>query len=312
VIQDDQITSEAAAWFAAQRRGPMSVEEREQFDAWRSDWRNQAALDEMHQLWGEISSLRSISPPVRRSPLVRRAAAAIFWLGVAGFAAWSVAGGNVFAQSVHTEIGEQSTTTLGDGSVVALNVVTRVDYRIGAARRQVWLKDGEAMFFVQKDEAKPFIVHAGDYDIRATGTAFNVLHRDGMTEIAVSEGSVVVQSQAALGANARTVSVVAGQKLVLRSHAPTKRDLEPATPSSIAEWRMRAITYEDASIGDIVKDVNRFYPRPLTVTDPALAQRRVTLRLQVEDRDRTLGALAAMLGVTIHRTADTDVLANGV
>lgn len=49
---------EAARWFAALRRGVMSVEEREAFEEWRRDRQNRVAFAEIERNWQELELLR--------------------------------------------------------------------------------------------------------------------------------------------------------------------------------------------------------------------------------------------------------------
>ena len=77
---------------------------------------------------------------------------------------------------------------------------------------------------------------------------------------------------------------------------------------SIAEWRLRVVDYEDTSVGAVVQDLNRFFDRPIVLGDQALAGRRVTLRLQVEDRERTVQTLAKLLGAQVRRGDGEDLL----
>jgi transmembrane sensor len=308
---------EAAKWFSAQRRGAMSFEERTQFDAWRADGQNQTALDSMHELWGELSGLKGVpAPAVQRRRTFPLALAASLVIAVAG-AALLFSSGLFFRPSVRTAVGEQRVTTLPDGSVVNLNVATRLEYRVGADRRDVTLADGEALFFVHKDTSRPFTVRAGDYEVRALGTAFNVRERDSALQIAVLEGSVSVQPLAGSHSGAELVRLTAGQKVSLpegaRGDAERQAYLHPPAVEQVpvqemAEWRLRTVTYEDASIAEIVADLNRFFPRRLEVSDPNLARRRVTLRLQVADRERTLQTLSALLGVRIRNDRDADAI----
>jgi ferric-dicitrate binding protein FerR (iron transport regulator) len=55
----DDMSREAAAarWFAAQRRGVMSIEEREALDHWRRDGRNAAAMADIERRWEMLKSL---------------------------------------------------------------------------------------------------------------------------------------------------------------------------------------------------------------------------------------------------------------
>lgn len=297
---DDTTREEAAGWFAALRRGPMSLDERSAFDAWRSDPKNQAALAGMHELWGEVSALRElgVAAPNPSRPARR-------WAAVAASLAVMVGGAGVallhpFGHTIRTHVGEQRTASLDDGSVVGLNVATKVSYDITPERRSVRMDDGEAVFFVKKD-ARPFLVRAGDYQIRGAGT-FNIRCRDGDIDVAVTDGVLTIADLH----GRKVADLSAGQRLRMGPDgAPV---VTPVPVSSIAEWRLRIVGYEDATVGEVAEDLSRFYDRPIEVDDPQLAARRVTLRLQVEDRERTLQTLGDLLGAQIERGPRADLL----
>ena len=308
---DETTREEAATWFAALRRGPMAVEERQAFDAWRADPRKQAALDGMHELWGEVSAVRElgVAAPAPRPSLGRMAA---------GIAAGAVLTAGVLTLAVNppgghrlrTDVGEQRIENLPDGSVLGLNVVTKASYRVTPGKREVRLADGEAVFFVRKDATRPFVVRAGDYEIRAIGTAFNVRCRDRLVDVAVMDGSVLVRALSGPNAGREIARLPAGQRLRLGEAdslvtAPTPT---PIAPRNIAEWRLRIVGYEDASVAMVVEDLNRFYERPVEIADPRLAARRVTMRLQVEDRERTLRTLGDLIGADVERGGEADRL----
>lgn len=312
----DERREQAAAWFARQRRVAMSIEERAEFDAWRADPQNLAALNAMHELWGEMVGLKEAR--LRRAPArqPRRATAIVaasVALAAASLVTFSLVQPLAFAQSERTAIGEQRTKTLPDGSVVNLNVLTRIDYRMAARRRDVRLEDGQALFVVHKDAKRPFFVRAGNYEIRSVGTEFDVRLRDGAAEISVQEGIVLVRAVAGVRAGQVVARLLAGQKLDLPAASsadttPPPR-LETVPVQSIAEWRLRAVSYEDVSVGEVVTDLNRYFPRPIEIADPALARRRVTIRLQVSDREETLRTLSALLAARVSPGDDADVLA---
>lgn len=71
--------------------------------------------------------------------------------------------------------GSLASATLPDGTVVRLNAGSSLTYTTdyGRKERPVTLI-GEAFFQVHTDPRKPFVVHAGNLSIVATGTAFNV------------------------------------------------------------------------------------------------------------------------------------------
>lgn len=96
--------------------------------------------------------------------------------------------------------------TLPDGSVVHLNVGSRLHYdkkKFNVKNREVWLV-GEAFFEVTKNPEKPFLVHGDEITTTVKGTSFNVKAypgtqtnvvsvRDGRVEVStVKDGTLAV------------------------------------------------------------------------------------------------------------------------
>ena len=94
--------------------------------------------------------------------------------------------------------GEKSCLRLPDGSKVWANSCTTLEYddRFGMDNRNIKLK-GEAYFEVAKNKDVPFIVHTSDIQVRAVGTAFNVLAYPSDSQVLTTlyEGKVAVNSK---------------------------------------------------------------------------------------------------------------------
>ncbi len=287
----------------------MSLDERQAFDAWRSHPLHQAALNRMHEVWGELSNVgEMVSAPRRRaSGGGRRAAlAAALVMGLV----LSVSAGAVWRldrTSTETGVGEQRSQELPDGSIVALNVLTRARYDLNNHERVVNLKEGEATFVVRKDPERPFLVRAAGYEVRAVGTAFNVRNRDSSLDVAVKEGVVEVRR---LSGGGKPILLRAGQRFQVRDTSEhTLRHVKISTvpTTSVDEWRQRVLTYEDAPVDQVIRDLNRFYERPVSA-DPSLGRRHVTLRLVIDDRADTVQRLAALLDADIRDAGREDRL----
>lgn len=287
----------------------MSLEERQAFDVWRSHPLHQAALNRMHEVWGELSTVGEMVPAPRRRASVRGRRAAIAAVLVLGLAV-SMSAAVVWRldrTSSETGVGEQRSQELPDGSIVALNVVTRARYDLNDRERVVNLKEGEATFVVRKDPARPFLVRAGGYEVRAIGTAFNVRNRDRSLDVAVKEGVVEVRRQAG---GAKPVLLRAGQRFHVQDTAELTQKharISNISPTSVDEWRQRVLTYEDAPVDQVVRDLNRFYERPVSA-DPSLGRRRVTLRLVIDDRADTVQRLAVLLDADVRDAGREDHL----
>lgn len=311
-MQADEDRDEAAAgWFATLRGGPMSLERRMAFDRWRADPANQRALEEMQTAWDAASILKQAPARSQRDRPPR-------WAALAAALALVVLGAGVLGMlsrqepaRIVTAVGEQRTQELTDGSVVAVNVASRLRIVDGEDARVVALEDGEAAFFVRSEADRPFIVQAGDYELRAMGTAFNVRLRGDVLEVAVSEGRVAVCTQGADPSQALAI-VNAGEVVRLPAAAlagvATAVTPELIAPARVAEWRMRVVTYRDASVSDVVDDLNRFFARPLRIADPELAARRLTVRLEVADRQSAVNILTRMLDARIEPERRADML----
>ena len=89
--------------------------------------------------------------------------------------------------------GQITTITLSDGTVVHLNADSRIEYPavFYGNERRVRL-EGEAIFDVEHDERKPFIVETFRYDVRVLGTKFDVVAEEdeGLFSTALLEGKV--------------------------------------------------------------------------------------------------------------------------
>lgn len=301
----------AAAWLAAQRRSVMSIEERAAFEAWKQDPENLKALNAMQALWDEMAGLKGDRQPAPVADAPRRAqgrsarlAAAVATAAVVlGTISYYASAPLAFASSASTGVGEQRSRTLPDGSVVSLNVATRLEYRMHARSRDVRLREGQALFTVEKDRARPFLVLVGDYQVRAVGTVFDVRLRNGEAQVSVQEGQVAITRIKGPGTGQVVADLTAGQKLDLSGAAssqPASVVVRPVAAQEVGEWRLRTLAYQDAPVSEVVSDLNRFFPDPVVIRDPALANRRVTLRLQVSDRATTLTTLDALLGVKVE------------
>jgi transmembrane sensor len=95
--------------------------------------------------------------------------------------------------------GKRIQLSLSDGSVVSLNSGSYFKFPqqfiSSAKERKVFLR-GEAFFDVSKDKNHPFVVEAGEIDVKVLGTKFNVSAYQNDDEIATTlvEGSVLVNS----------------------------------------------------------------------------------------------------------------------
>jgi transmembrane sensor len=217
-------TDEATQWWSRLgTKAPADVSEtdRQEFTQWLRESPLHVAelLQVAHvhdtlerfKLWDEISvSPEEIAANVIPLSQFKRPAAArpprtIPWVVAAGVSLIAVAAGWLALRSgattIETDRAERREVVLKDGSVVNLEPETALRVNLGRQQRYIVLARGRALFHVAKDPTRPFIVHAGDTDVRAVGTIFGVEETGQNIIVTVSEGKVGVISPVALAAS---------------------------------------------------------------------------------------------------------------
>jgi len=200
---------------------------------------------------------------------------------------------NFRAPTYAAAIGEQRSLTFADGSTVELNSRSKIVVRYSKQERRVELLQGQALFRVAKDVARPFIVKTGATLVRAVGTEFDVYQKREDTVVTVVEGRVAIMTShaaaladhdvpaAALGPRQSNLEfpaiapgqignilVAAGEQLTV-----TPKRIQIAEHPNIASataWTQRQLIFESASLADVADEFNRYNERQLIVGDPRL------------------------------------------
>lgn len=102
-------------------------------------------------------------------------------------------------QEISTPKGSRSQLVLIDGTKVWLNADSKLIYpsKFSDNEREVKLI-GEAYFDVKTNKEKPFYVRAGEINVKATGTSFNVKNYpdENLIETTLLEGKVIIERAA--------------------------------------------------------------------------------------------------------------------
>jgi transmembrane sensor len=178
-----------------------------------------------------------------------------------------------FSGSYSTGIGEQRTVQLLDGSTVELNARSAIQVHLTERQRDVTLLEGQALFRVAKDKQRPFVVRAGDAQVRAVGTEFDVYKKQAATVVTVVEGRVETYDERD-GPGTAAIVLSAGEQLTVLPHAVTK---PMRTDTSIATaWVQKRLIFEETPLSDVAEEFNRYNRRPLTIEDGQLENLRIS------------------------------------
>jgi transmembrane sensor len=352
-----QILDEASTWFVELSEGEVNVSAREEFTTWlRKSPEHVRAFLQIAAVWEDapllgnrkpldidalLTSARFGSNVVPLGPdaaqrrtkrskhrrdeglrqPVRRVLAATILAVAVGAGLWVQWHRGVYA----TGIGETRWVTLADGSTIELNAESRIRVRITEKERSVDLLQGQALFHVTKNAARPFVVHSGAAQITDVGTEFDVHRRQADTVVTVLEGRVAVRTVLAvqdvsssplsvgspkfdmtmpshLDARALGTVITAGEQVDLRPHAPPRpihADVAAATA-----WTRQTLIFNAAPLSEVVAQYNLYHERELVIKDPGLADYHVSGMFSATDGAALVTFLRQQPTITVHETDD--------
>ncbi len=175
------------------------------------------------------------------------------------------------------------------------------------------LVQGEAHFAVAKDPARPFVVTAGNVEVRAVGTAFAVECLPRRINIVVTEGTVAVDRPGAESGAADRVLVNAGNGLMVPAgDAPVAALRTEALPPAELErrlmWLGPRLELSGTPLAAAVAAFNRENTLQLAVDDPALAQMRMSGIFRADNVDGFVRLLTSNYGVQAERVAENKIV----
>lgn len=202
---------------------------------------------------------------------------------------------------------------LPDGSVVWLNSGSVITYGedFMESKREVYLQ-GEAYFDIKHNAEHPFIVHAGNVDIKVLGTAFNVqAYKDeDKVETTLINGKIKVQ---VAGNPDKSFVLKPNEKLtVAMDLAQTAKKLKRLQPPMIKKvqfkveelnypdqtaplkeiaWLKDKLVFQNERFDELTKSLERRYDVNIIFQDPSLKTERLNGIFKNEDIRKALKIL---------------------
>jgi len=345
-LTEEQIRSavaeQAGEWFVANRAGQLDHEDRVAFVAWlraspvhveeylgvaliardlpavTSDW--DVPLEPLIAQARAGEEIVSLEPPVaRHQPPVQRswifrgrtlaAAATCATVVLSAGVLWWVRDGQLLGlpKTYQTAHGEQRPLRLPDGSVLHLNTDSSVTVRYSGAERVVDVDRGEALFQVAHEDRRRFRVAAGEAQVLAVGTEFDVYRKRSTTVVTVVEGQVAVftgatappTNEGTLPRQAQRVN--AGYQVRVDAGVMSAQPM-PADLRQALAWMQRRIVFEQRPLGEVAEEFNRYGRVPLTIDDAELRALPVSGVFDAYDTDSFATFLGTLDGVKVERT----------
>ena len=203
-----------------------------------------------------------------------------------------------------TEIGEQRRVSLPDGSFVDLNTQSRLRVSYSDEFRDLRLLEGEAMFDVAKDPARPFRVFTEKAIIQAIGTQFNVYDVGDEITVTVVEGVVSItqtlddpdttpEGGAAAAELFEPVEVSVGYQARLGQNVGKVKLVAMEVEKAIA-WQNRRLIFDNWSLQSVINEFNRYNDPPLLIDDAELESLPISGVFAADDRGSFVQYLGQM------------------
>ncbi len=307
---------EAANWFSLLMQTSIENEELDAYQTWCRVPENLAAykrIDEFSRLARSLRDdpqMRTATQEARtRRPKPSTWLQRLFarpergWgsgLAFAGVIAAAVLGVKVLGPTYQTPIGGQRHVQLADGTRVQLNTDTALKVRFGGGVRRVDLIRGQAFFDVAHNAALPFIVTAGDTEVRAIGTRFDVRREPESVKIVLAQGKVSVTER---GVAAASWTLSPGQAVTTGGKAPVARAV-PADLALETDWTTGRLTFRDTPLDEAVQEINRYSRRKIVLGPGAPPHGRVNGTFPVGQPEDFLAVMTTLYGLQAERRFD--------
>ncbi len=242
----------------------------------------------LRALHGRITPVRQLTARSRTISL--RAAAAIAILAIAAAALLLLPDSSRHLANAGRMPAQY---TLPDGTLLTLQGGSEVIYDTkdyGAESRRVTLT-GQGFFRVQPNSAHPFLVSNGHSELRVTGTEFNLRSNDLVMEVEVSEGSVV------LSTDAGSISVAALECGQAKPGEPLQHTESPNLNHHA--WRTGELKFDHTPIAEVLSYFAANWDIQCAWADGQACQYPVSGNYRSQDFTAVLADIAKLGGLTL-------------
>lgn len=324
-FDDGRVAEEAARWFARLQGEAATGDDWLAFERWlRSSPARAQAYERLEGLWVDldyapvarelgglplVAARRRTPAPRPSQDQDRRRAWLVAGAAIAASALVAIGVGlrspGVTTETYRTAPGETRQITLADGTRIRLNAASRIIVSLDHDARRVRMADAEATFDVAHDAQRPFLIGAGDRQVRVVGTEFNLRQRADRFDLTVRRG--VVEVRPADAPQAWPIRVTVGQELTHTAGRANEAP-KPSDPDQAFAWTNGQLIYRDQPLSDVAADLSRRFGAPVRIADARTAALRFSGVLVTDNEDAVLRRLEAYAPVLAERAGGGVVL----
>ena len=191
-----------------------------------------------------------------------------------------------------SEKGSVSSVKLDDGSVIWLSSGTKLALDKNTDGKTVARLNGEAYFDLVPNPKRNFVVDLGRFQVHDIGTTFNIRAYESENKISTSLISGQIDFVKESGSSMLTVKP--GEYVEYDKNS-NNIEVTEHDPSEITAWKEGKFVFIDESLGDICKELERWYNIEISIEDQNLSEIKYN---SVVKRSTTVEMVLKYLAVT--------------
>ncbi len=199
--------------------------------------------------------------------------------------------------------------TLSDGSLITLNKSSKLTYpeEFKEDKREVVL-EGEAFFDVERNEEKPFVIHAGIGNIKVLGTSFNVkAYPNDDIEVSVETGLVQLYHIDDITGDTSSVFLEAGSKGILNNKTLKLEKNEKINKNKFF-WRNKTLIFEEAKLSKVIFLLEENYDITIELSNEEINDCLLTATFKNDKIEDILNIIAESFSLELTKEEKTYLL----
>ena len=185
---------------------------------------------------------------------------------------------------INTGRNEIKKIRLSDGTQIWLNASSRLKYpdHFEDNVRELFLVEGEAYFDVERDENRPFVVHAAGTETKVLGTEFNIRSYSYLpsVQVTVSRGKVSVATEQKQ--NTDSVMLLPNQRASFdRANKITFQD--KVNSGNAIAWKQGRMIFDDELLSHVAAELEKKYDVHIEIEENIAQQIRLSAEFEAAD-----------------------------
>lgn len=316
----NKISETAARWFIRMQEAAVDAPERSQFEAWLMQsplhqqeylsiseaWRGLDSLDELQTLAQAKQADQFFKQQTRKKAIRKTVGSlatgiAMLAIGLVGYQQYHIWQSSPTLQlASQTTRAQLVTQTLDDGSRVTLNANTQIEVKYYRNQRHIALLQGEAVFEVNKDPQRPFVVETDRVKVTVLGTRFAVNKLNHLVRVSVDHGKVQVtskQGNETLILQNRQVAEIGAQPLHSRPQVDAM---------DYFKFTSGTMVFNQADMTEVAETLSRYNPTP--VNADGRSTEKISAVVAARDTQTFIHTLPRIANIRVQQTPQGTLL----